>query len=104
MDKEYDARLTHYIRKDKDFDKNWMKAFTYIFENYCTKEMQVPIKELPNYDSEIQNKLLKLLEEVKGLMNTPMRAKYPFMSLTENLANLVNFKQGDNETLVDYLE
>ena len=39
LDKEYDARLKHYIRKDKVFDENWMKAFAYIFESYCTKEM-----------------------------------------------------------------
>ena len=49
LDKEYDARLKHYIRKDEDFDENWMKAFAYIFENYCAKEMQVAIKELPNF-------------------------------------------------------
>ena len=37
-------------------------------------------------------------------MHTPMRARYPFMSLTENLASLINFKQNEKETLVDYLE
>ena len=62
------------------------------FENYCRKEMQVAIKELPNYDSEIVNELLKLLEEVKGLMQMPMRARYSFMSLTENLVNLLNVR------------
>ena len=76
LDKEYDARLKHYIRKDEDFDENWMKAFAYIFENYCTKEMQVAIRELPNFEKEIQNEPLKLLEEVKGLMHTPRRARY----------------------------
>ena len=101
---EYNARLKHYIRKDEDFDENWMKAFAYIFENYCTKDMQVAVKELPNYEKEIQNQPLKLLEEVKALMHTPMRARYPFMSLTENLVSLVNVKQNDNESLVDYFE
>ena len=33
-----------------------------------------------------------------------MRARYPFMSLTENLANLLNVRQNDNETLIEYLE
>ena len=54
LDKEYDARLKHYIRKDKDFDENWMKAFAYIFENYCPKEMQVAIKELPNFEKKFK--------------------------------------------------
>ena len=104
LDKEFDARLKHYIRKDEDFNENWMKALTYIYESFCAKEMQVTIKELPNYEREIQNEPLKLLEEVKALMHTPMRARYPFMSLTENLASLINVKQNDNELLVDYLE
>ena len=92
LDKEYDARLKHYIRIDMDFDENWMKVFTYIYESFCTKEMQVAIKELPNYEKEIQNQPLKLLEEVKVLMHTPIRARYPFMSLTENLVSLINMK------------
>ena len=104
LDKEYDARLKHYIAKDEDFDENWMKSYAYIFESYCSKDMQVAIKELPNYESEIQNEPLKLLEEVKKLMHTSVRARYPFMSLTENLASLVNFKQNEKEPLCDYLE
>ena len=31
LDKEYNARLKHYIAKDKDFDENWMKSYAYIF-------------------------------------------------------------------------
>ena len=104
LDKEYDARLKNYIRMDMDFDENWKKAFAYIYESFCTKEMQIAIKELPNYEKEIQNQPLKLLEEVKALMHTPIRARYPFMSLTENLASLINMKQNENEQLVDYLE
>ena len=77
---------------DMDFDENWMKAFAYIYESFCIKEMQVAIKELPNYEKEIQNQPLKLLEEVKVLMHTPIRARYPFMSLTENLVSLINMK------------
>ena len=87
-----------------NFDENWMKAFAYIYESFCTKEMQVAVKKLPNYEKEIQNEPLKLLEEVKALMHAPRRARYPFMSLTENLATLINVKQNNSEQLVDYLE
>ena len=40
LDKEYDARLKNYIRMDMDFDENWKKTFAYIYESFCTKEMQ----------------------------------------------------------------
>ena len=49
---------------DMDFDENWKKTFAYIYESFCTKEMQIAIKELPYYEREIQNQPLKLLKEV----------------------------------------
>ena len=104
LDKEYDARLKHYIRKDEEFNENWMKAYAYILEKYCAKELQIALKELPNYESDVVNNPINLLKEVRGLMHTPIKARYPFMSLTENLSNLLNIKQTENESLIEYLE
>ena len=81
-----------------------MKVYAYIFENYCAKELQIALKELPNYESDVVNNPINLLKEVRGLMHTPIKARYPFMSLTENLSNLLNIKQTENESLIEYLE
>ena len=104
LDKLYDTRLKYYIHKDEEFDENWAKAYAYIYEAYCSKEIQIAIKELPKYESEIVNQPLNLLKEIKILMHTPMKARYPFMSLTENLSSLLNIKQNEKESLVEYFE
>ena len=36
-------------------------------------------------------------------MHTPEKAKYPFITLIEVFASLLNYKQGENEDLVSYL-
>ena len=66
--------------------------------------MQLAIKELPNYESEVLDDPLKLLEEVEKLMHVPRKAVYPVLTLIETLSNLMNCRQGENDTLTGYLE
>ena len=75
-----------------------------MYEQYCGKEMQISLKELPEFESKIKGDPLELLKQVKVLMHTPIRARYPFLSLTENITSLLNMKQGEIETLIEYLE
>lgn len=91
-------------RKEKNkFDDNWVKAFALIWGNYCSKEVQVRLKEMPDYDGAIRNEPLVLLRHIETLMHTPERAKYPPLTLIEVLLNFLHTKQGENEDLLDYL-
>ena len=47
---------------------------------------------------------MELLKEIRTLMHTPIKACYPFMTLTENLSLFLNLRQAQNESLLDYLE
>ena len=80
-----------------------VKPYAVIFENYCSKEIQVALKESSNFDDEVLNKPLVLIERIKMQMHTPEKAKYPLLTLIEVFASLVNFRQGDQEDLVTYL-
>ena len=66
--------------------------------------MQDALKDLQNYDKEIKNDPLKLLESVAMLMHTPMRAIYSQLGLIESLARLINMRQYDNEDILSYLD
>ena len=66
--------------------------------------MQLAIKEMSTYETEISNNPPKLLPTVESLMCTPERAKYPWLMLVEVLSSFLKLKQGDNEELLDYLE
>ena len=66
--------------------------------------MKVALQELPNFEEEIEDDPLKLLESIVLLMHTPMRALYPHMGLIEAIARLVNMCQYENEDMISYVE
>ncbi len=54
--------------------------------------MQARVVEHPEFDNIIQNKPIALLEAIKVLMQDPIRAQYPMISLTNALTQMVNVK------------
>ena len=92
----------YYTRKDK-LEASFTKAFSLIWENYCAKEMQVAIQEIPDFGTRIRDNPIELLKVVESLMHTPERAKYPPLTLVEVMLSFLKIKQGDNEDLIDYL-
>ena len=88
---------------EKRFKNNWQKAYAMIWKGYCSKEVQVAIEEISDFASRIENDPLELLKEVETLMHVPQRAKYPPLTLVEVLSEFLKVKQGDKESLLDYL-
>jgi hypothetical protein len=71
-------------------------ALTY--STYCNKTMQNWIEEHPDYVmTRIRDNPIELLNKIKVLMHDPIRAKYPFASLTEAMIRMLNIKQMENE-------
>ena len=61
--------------------------------------MQHRIEEHPEFDSKIQNDPIELLKAIKIVMHDPIRAKYPYASLTEALMRTLNIKQWNRRVL-----
>ena len=66
--------------------------------------MQHRIKEHPDFESMLQNDPIELLKAIKIVMHDPIRAKYPYASLTEALMRTLNIKQLEHESLIDYMK
>ena len=66
--------------------------------------MQHRIKEHPDFGSKIQNDPIELLKAIKIVMHDPIRAKYPYASLTEALMRTLNIKQLEHKSLIDYMK
>ena len=66
--------------------------------------MQHRIEEYPDFESKIQNDPVELLKATKIVMHDPIRAKYPYASLTEALMRTLNTKQLEQESLMDYMK
>jgi hypothetical protein len=104
MDILYQAELERYLDRRDTLEQNLTKAYALIFSTYCNKTMQNRIEEHPDYETKIQDDPIELLEKIKVLMHDPIRAKYPFASLTEALIKLMNIKQLEHEGLLDYVK
>ena len=61
------------------------------------------MKEMPNFDTAINKDPLVLLERIEQLMHTPEQAKYPSLTTVEILENFLKCRQGEKESLIDYL-
>src|SRR5210317_821031 len=101
FDIEYKEELRKYnLRKDV-YEENKVKAYALIF-SYCNKTIQNRIEESRDFEDEIRDDPLRLLEEIKMKMYDPARAKYEYVTLTQSLNRILNIKQEDDENLVEY--
>ena len=90
MNRKYEAKLSHYFKQQEDLEDNWIKAYGLIYTYYCTREMQVALKELPNYETAVLDNPLELLIQIEKLMHEPRRAVYPTLALIETLSSLLH--------------
>ena len=95
----YDVLYTGEIQNT--LDANLGRAYALILSTYCNGTMQHRIEEHPDFDSNTQNNPIKLLKAIKITMHDPIRAKYPYASLTEALMRTLNIKQLEHENLID---
>ena len=47
-----------YLREEDNFKDNWVKAYALIWDSYCSREMQVAVREMPDFDTQIINESL----------------------------------------------
>lgn len=100
----FDAKHKRFLEKEEALDYNLKKAYLLIFDTYCTRVMQARVEAHPDFNKTIKNDPIALLEAIKVLMHDTQRAQYPEISMTEALIRCVTIKQGDNETLLDYVK
>eukprot|EP00980_Cylindrotheca_fusiformis_P024330 scaffold11755_cov81-Cylindrotheca_fusiformis.AAC.1 len=91
-------------RRDDSLRKNVPKAYAMIYADFCSSTMQIRIKEHPEFETTIYNDPIELLKAVKMLMHDPVCATYPYLSVADALAKLINVKQKEDESLNDYVE
>jgi hypothetical protein len=101
----YQAQLERYLERKDTLEQNLTKAYALIFSTYCNKTMQNRVEEHPKFETTIRDDPIELLNKIKVLrMHDPIRAKYPFASLTEAISRMLNLKQSDNKGLLDYIK
>ena len=100
----YTAEVQNYMDRKNTLETNLGRAYALILSTHCNGMMQHHIEEHPEFDSKIQNDPIELLKAIKIVMHDPIRAKYPYASLTEALMRTLNIKQLEQESHIDYMK
>ena len=100
----YTAEVQNYMDRKNTLETNLGRAYALILSTYCNGMMQHHIEEHPEFDSKIQNDPIELLKAIKIVMHNPIRAKYPYASLTEALMRTLNIKQLEQESHINYMK
>ena len=104
FDIEHTARFAQHLEREELLRTNTRKAYALIFQNYCNKAMRNRIEQHPDFDTKIKNNPIELLKAIKQLMHDPVRARYPFASLTETMGRVTGLRQREDESLLDYVK
>ena len=51
----YEKCCKMYLVKEEVFDENLAKTCTFIYDIFCSKDMQLVLKELPKFETHVSN-------------------------------------------------
>ena len=88
-EKKWEILFNRHQDKVEKFDNLWVKAYALIWDNYCSKDLQIALKEMPDFDTAVNKEPLVLLERIEQLMHTPKKAKYPPLTMVEIFSNFL---------------
>ena len=96
----YEAEVASYMKRRDTYTNNLINAYGFLFE-HCSKAMQSKIQSRVDFEK-IKNNPIELLNAIEQHSVSYQENKYDMVIITEALLNLVNIKQREDESLVDY--
>lgn len=76
---EWKIDLTIYQSKCKKFDEVWVKAYALILYLYCSRYVQLTIKEMPDFDRIIIKDHLVVFDHYESLMHKQEKVSNTFL-------------------------
>jgi hypothetical protein len=100
----YKAEIDMYTKGKHELEDNMNKMYSLIYLQHCNKTIQDRIHAHPDFETKIKNDPIELLKAIEILINDPVRARYPYPSVTEAITRFITCRQLDNEPLADYVK
>jgi len=102
-DIQYKQELDNHTERVNNYNTNKKKAFKMI-QDHCNTTMKTRLEQQEDYETKLKNDPIATLERIKQLMHDPIRARYPFASLTRALEGVINIQMNEGERLTDYTD
>jgi hypothetical protein len=100
----YKAEIDIYNKRKHKFKDNMNKVYSLIFLQHCNKTIQYRITGHPEFENKNENDQIELLKAIEILINDPVRARYPYVSMTESITRFMTCRQQENKSLTDYIK
>ena len=100
-EKVFEAELEAWIKRKEIYRSNLGRAYALLFER-CNKAMQLKITARKDFEGTIKKDPIELLKAIKEHSVSYQETKYPLSSVYDAIRNLVNIRQRDDESLIDY--
>jgi hypothetical protein len=100
----YKAEIDMYTKRKHELEDKMDKTYSLIYLQHCNKTIQDRIHAHPDFETKIENDLIKLLKAIEILINNPVQARYPYASVTEAMTKFMTCRQLENESLAGYVK
>jgi hypothetical protein len=100
----YKEEIDIYTKRKHQFKDNMNKVYSLIFLQHCNKTIQERITGHPEFESKIKNDPIELLKAIEILINDPVRARYPYASMTESITRFMTCRKQEYKSLTDYVK
>jgi len=97
----YKAEFDEYMKQKRAFEENCYKSYAEIWAR-CNMAMKSKIESRKDYESEVYNKPVKLLEAIKKHALNYEENRYEMSIILNAVTAFVNCKQKEKEALQEY--
>ena len=97
----YWAKITSHITREDKYRSNLGNAYAFLF-GQCNKAMQSKLQGRTDFKTTIKNNPIESLKAIEEHTISYQEKKYEMGVITDALWNLVNLKQKEDESLIDY--
>ena len=98
---EHKAEYDEYMKRKREYEQNSYKAYAEIWER-CNKAMQSKLEARKNFESEVYNNPIKLIEAIKEHAMSYEESRYEMSIITDAFGAFFKCHQKDKEILQDY--
>ena len=98
---DYKAEYDEYMKRKRTLEENSYKAYAEVWAR-CNKAMQSKIESRKDYESEIYNDPIKLIDAIKEHALNYEESRYEMSIILDAFKSFINCRQKDNEGLQEY--
>ena len=97
--------VTQFVRRKQTYEQNKVKAYSLLLQQ-CSEKLTSEIKAREDYDVESSERIkddpVKLLKVIKEEVHNFRETKHDMVIVTQAAKQLLNVKQGPNESLLEH--